>query len=146
MLINENYENLDNKTKFKVFNTGECLFFMLDFLNNVHPVVRYLAKTWLLQLQSLKNFNIILDFLIEVAMEFDVRRNIETFRKLTNIFLNLNDSFMEYLFNTEVADDITFLEKKIYSDLNIKLLLPLDNYFELLVSISLRQIQNKVIY
>ena len=75
-------------------------------------------------------------------MEFDVRRNMEAYRKLTSIFqnLNANDTFTNYLFNTKVSSQILYFENKVYSDLNLMPFLKLDNYFELLVSIAIRQI------
>ena len=46
------------------FENGECIFKMLDFLDNEHPLLRHLSKSWLSQ--SIYQFNKILDPLLKV--------------------------------------------------------------------------------
>lgn len=83
---------------------------------------------------------------MKIAMEFDNRRNIETFRKLENVLLGLNEPFFEYLFKVPVSNLLVFINKKMYAQINIAQPFQLNNYFELLVSISMRHLYNKVYF
>ena len=143
------------------FKNGECIFKMLDFLDHEHPLLRHLAKSWLSQ--SVGQFNKILDPLLAVLLsketswklgidnkiyfdkEYDNRRIMDTFRKLKNIIINVTDLSIKYFIqnpsNRELLKMDTFgqiLEEN-------KLTMPRSTYLQLMVSISLRFIQGKVI-
>ena len=133
------------------FNSGECIFKMVDYLGDKNPLLRHLSKTWLNQVNQ--KFGKILDPLMGIFLcdeinisfdknliffekEFNTSKILEGFSKLKNIILN--------------SPIISFLtdEKKKYEDnLNLKKLGKINlaslNYLGLLISISLRFTQAK---
>jgi hypothetical protein len=96
-LTNESYPDL------KIFNSGECIFKMVDFLDNKNPLLRHLSKTWLNQVNQ--KFKKILDPIIKIfsdnqfkivneggqyyfEKEYDTSKILDAFTKLKNIILN----------------------------------------------------------
>jgi len=143
------------------FENGECIFKMLDFLDNEHPLLRHLSKSWLSQ--SIYQFNKILDPLLKVLLdrdttwyitpknqlfftkEYDNRRIIEAFRKLKNIIINVTDQAINFFVTNKISKalfDMDDFSKEIGGK---RKPIPIEYYLELMVSISLRFIQGKVI-
>ncbi len=152
------------------FENGECIFKMLDFLDNEHPLLRHLSKSWLSQ--SIYQFNKILDPLLKVrnnlypnkqvlldrdttwyitpknqlffTKEYDNRRIIEAFRKLKNIIINVTDQSIHFFVNNKISK-VLFDMDDFSRELGGKRKpIPIEYYLELMVSISLRFIQGKV--
>ena len=142
------------------FKNGECIFKMLDFLDHEHPLLRHLSKSWLNQ--SVGQFNKILDPLLAVLFsketswkladkkiyfdrEYDNRRIMDTFRKLKNIIINITDLAIKYFVNNKASSELLVMDT--FGDILDKnqLGMPRSNYLELMVSISLRFIQGKVV-
>ena len=142
------------------FEQGECTFKMLDFLDDKHPLLRHLSKSWLSQ--SIGSFNKILDPLIKVLLnketnwfitpkkklyfseEYDNRRIMDSFKKLKNIIINMTEVAINYFINTIVSQQVIDLDEigKEISCYSGSILVK--QYLEILVSISLRFIQGKV--
>lgn len=143
------------------FEQGECIFKMLDFLDHEHPLLRHLSKSWLSQ--SISSFSKILDPLIKVlldkdtswfispqkklyfAKEYDNRRIIEAFRKLKNIIINLSELAINFFLNTTVTPSLLELDEIGKEISSYSRSISIEHYLELMVSISLRFIQGKVI-
>lgn len=143
------------------FKNGECIFKMLDFLDHEHPLLRHLAKSWLSQ--SVGQFNKILDPLLAVLLsketswklgvdnriyfdkEYDNRRIMDTFRKLKNIIINVTDLSIKYFIQNPSNKELLIMDTfgKILEE--NQLTMPRSTYLQLIVSISLRFIQGKVI-
>jgi len=142
------------------FENGDCIFKMLDFLDDEHPLLRHLSKSWLSQ--SVEQFNKILDPLINVLLdgntswyispqkqlyitnEYNNKRIVEAFRKLKNIIINMTELSINFFVNTPVTQaliDMDFIGRELS---NCCRTIPIDHYLELIVSISLRFIQGKV--
>lgn len=142
------------------FENGDCIFKMLDFLDDEHPLLRHLSKSWLSQ--SVEQFNKILDPLINVLLdgntswyispqkqlyitnEYNNKRIVEAFRKLKNIIINMTELSINFFVNTPVTQalmDMDFIGRELS---NCSRTIPIDHYLELIVSISLRFIQGKV--
>ena len=140
-LTNEAFPDLN------FFNTGECIFKMLDYLDNKNPLLRHLSKTWLNQVSQ--KFNKILDPIIDIFLEqinllfeedqiyFEKEYNTEVilgaFSKLKNIILN--SSISSFLFEEKVNCNKINLSK-----IGNPTLATL-NYLCLLISIALRLTQ-----
>ena len=142
------------------FEQGECIFKMLDFLDDKHPLLRHLSKSWLSQ--SIGSFNKILDPLIKVLInkdtswfitpkkklyltkEYDNARIMDVFKKLKNIIINMTELAINYFINTKVSQQLIDLDQtgKEMSKNNKNI--PIEHYIEIMISISLRFIQGKV--
>ena len=101
------------------FENGECIFKMLDFLDNENPLLRHLSKSWLSEAKN--QFRKILDPLLKVLLdretswyisfqkqlyftkEYDNRRIIEAFRKLKNIIINVPDIAINYFVSQPIT-------------------------------------------
>ena len=133
------------------FNSGECIFKMVDYLDNKNPLLRHLSKTWLNQVNQ--KFSKILDPIIGIFLcdeinilfdknqvffekEFNTSKILEGFSKLKNIILN-----------SPVISFLTDEKKKYEDNLNLQKIgninLATLNYLCLLISISLRFTQAK---
>ena len=144
------------------FENGDCIFKMLDFLEDEHPLLRHLSKSWLSQ--SVDQFSKILDPLINVLLdgntswyispqkqlfitnEYNNKRIVEAFRKLKNIIINMTELSINFFVTTPVSKAIMeadLIGKEISNSFGT---IQIDHYLELIVSISLRFIQGKVIY
>lgn len=143
------------------FENGDCIFKMLDFLDDEHPLLRHLSKSWLSQ--SVDQFNKILNPLINVLLdgntswyispqkqlyitnEYNNKRIIEAFRKLKNIIINMTELSINFFVHTPVSQvllDNDLIGKELS---NCSRTISMDHYLEMIVSISLRFIQGKVI-
>ena len=140
---------LTNETfpDFNFFNTGKCIFKMLDYLDNKNPLLRHLSKTWLNQVSQ--KFNKILDPIIDLFLDqvnllfeedqiyFENEYNTEVilgcFSKLKNIILN--SSISSFLSEEKVNCNKINLSK-----IGNPTLATL-NYLCLLISIALRLTQ-----
>ena len=126
------------------FPNGECIFKMIDFLENKNPLLRHLSKSWLNQ--NNKHFDKIVDPLLSVLLndysnfkiinnkiffdkEYESNRIIDAFSKLKNIILN--SALMDYL-KTNVVGGNLLIKDKIK---NIKT--KSSTYLSLLISITL---------
>ena len=132
------------------FANGECIFKMIDYLEDKNPLLRHLSKSWLNQ--SNKHFDKIVDPLLSVLLndyssfkkienkiyfdkEYESARIIDAFSKLKNIILN--SSLMNY-FKTNVVGANLLIKDKIK---NIKT--KSSTYLSLLISITLSFIRCK---
>ena len=147
-LLNENYSN------YNFFKNGECLFQMVDFLDDNNPLLRHLSKSWLDQ--SSKQFSKILDPLILIFLdnsikftennnnyiiekEYDIPKIMSTFHRLKSIILN--SDIMYYMVkktpNIKILD--IFNNHKQYTLMdNIS-----DVYLNILIAISLKFTQGQ---
>lgn len=147
---------------FIFFENGECIFKMLDFLDNDHPMLRHLSKSWLSQ--SIGQFSKILDPLLIVLLdketswyispthklyytrEYDNRRIVDAFRKLKNIIINMTDKAIDFFIESDLTDKVkeadVLGDKLAIIDKNYKS----NKYIDLLVNLSLRFIQGKVVH
>ena len=132
------------------FSNGECIFKMIDFLEDKNPLLRHLSKSWLNQ--NNKHFDKIVDPLLSVLLndyssfkkkenkiyfekEYESSRIIDAFSKLKNIILN--SPLMNY-FKTNIAGANLIIKDKIQ---NIKT--KSSTYLSLLISITLTFIRCK---
>ena len=132
------------------FANGECIFKMIDYLEDKNPLLRHLSKSWLNQ--SNKHFDKIVDPLLSVLLydyssfkkidnkiyfekEYESGRIIDAFSKLKNIILN--SPLMNY-FKTNVVGANLLIKDKIK---NIKT--KSSTYLSLLISITLSFIRCK---
>ena len=115
-LLNEYYNDII------FFKKGECIFKMVDYLDDQNPLLRHLSKSWLDQ--STKQFRKIIDPILEVLLdesiiinenndkvfyiekEYDTKKIMDSFRKLKNIILNspIMDFFIENKPNIEIIN------------------------------------------
>ena len=134
------------------FKNGECLFNMIDCLDDDNPLLRHLSKSWLNQ--AYQKFEKILDPIYNILLndEINITTNNEqiliekeyngveirkSFRRLKNIILN--SSLMGFLAVTKVSQEILSLN-------NLQKLCNTDfNYLGLLIGISLRFTQGKCV-
>ena len=140
-LSNEYY----NKMIF--FKNGECLFNMIDCLDDDNPLLRHLSKSWLNQ--AYQQFEKILDPIYKILFDNNINTKGENdqiliekeyncveirraFRRLKNIILN--SSVMEFLTKTNVTEK-SFLAKKLCTTIS--------TYLGLLIGISLRFTQGE---
>jgi hypothetical protein len=117
-LTNESYPDL------KIFNSGECIFKMVDFLDNKNPLLRHLSKTWLNQVNQ--KFKKILDPIIKIfsdnqfkivneggqyyfEKEYDTSKILDAFTKLKNIILN--SPLMNYFKSNIVGANLLIKDK-----------------------------------
>ena len=130
-LANEYYP----ETKF--FQRGECIFKIVDLLNDTNPLLRHLSKSWLNQINQ--DYKKIIDpivttlldnqFLLqnmennpELLNEFDSSKILDPFIKLKNIFLNC-----------PLISKMTKLDQFEY----LKTIVKCDNYLQALITITL---------
>ena len=142
--MNEFYSNII------FFSNGECIFKMIDYLENKNPLLRHLSKCWLNQ--SNKHFDKIVDPLLSVLLndyssfkkvenkiyfekEYESSRIIDAFSKLKNIILN--SPLMTYFKTNVVGADL--LIKDQIKNINTKE----STYLSLLISITLSFIRCK---
>ena len=133
------------------FNSGECIFKMVDYLDDKNPLLRHLSKTWLNQVNQ--KFNKILDPIIDIFLSKDI-----------NILFNNNQVYFEKKYNTtKILDAFSKLKNIILNspvtsflidkkEMNYNIhnfskigspTLTISNYLCLLISISLRFTQAK---
>ena len=132
------------------FSNGECIFKMIDFLEDKNPLLRHLSKSWLNQ--NNKHFDKIVDPLLSVLLndyssfkkvenkiyfekEYESSRIIDAFSKLKNIILN--SPLMNY-FKSNIVGANLLIKDKIK---NIKT--KSSTYLSLLISITLSFIRCK---
>ena len=132
------------------FSNGDCIFKMIDFLEDKNPLLRHLSKSWLNQ--NNKYFDKILDPLLTVLLhdysnfikvenkiifekEYESGRIIDAFSKLKNIILN--SGLLEYIKNN-IAGANLLIKDRIK---NIKT--KNSTYLSLLISITLSYIRCK---
>ena len=143
------------------FENGECIFKMLDFLDNENPLLRHLSKSWLSEAKN--QFRKILDPLLKVLLdretswyisfqkqlyftkEYDNRRIIEAFRKLKNIIINVPDIAINYFVSQPITQSLLDMDDIGKELRSVSKTISMEHYLELLVSISLRFIQGKFI-
>ena len=132
------------------FKNGECIFNMLDCLDDDNPLLRHLSKSWLnqanQQFQKILDpiYNILLNDKISlqnnnnqiiVDKEYNTIEIRKCFRRLKNIILNT--SVMEFLKETKVPQEILSCK-------NMDKLCTTDfTYLALLIGITLRFTQGK---
>jgi hypothetical protein len=129
------------------FKNGECIFHMIDCLDDEDPLLRHLSKSWLDQ--SLKQFKKMVDPILKVLLdeniqikqgerfyeidkEYDAKKLMDSFRRLKNLIIN--SSIMNFFIENKPDDDIIeiFKSKKIFLQKQTEI-----NYFHMLTSISL---------
>ena len=132
------------------FPNGECIFKMIDYLEDKNPLLRHLSKSWLNQ--SNKHFDKIVDPLLSVLLndysyfkkienkiyfekEYESSRIIDAFSKLKNIILN---SPLVSYFKTNVVGANLLVKDTIK---NIKS--NSSTYLSLLISITLSFVRCK---
>ena len=132
------------------FANGECIFKMIDYLEDKNPLLRHLSKSWLNQ--NNKHFDKIVDPLLSVLLhdyssfkkienkiffekEYESGRIIDAFSKLKNIILN--SPLMNYFKSNVVGADLLIKDKI----KNIKT--KSSTYLSLLISITLSFIRCK---
>ena len=133
------------------FSSGDCIFKMLDFLENKNPLVRHLSKTWLNQVNQM--FSKILDPIISLFLsneinlsievdtvlftrEYNTAKILDAFSKLKNIILN--STIIPFLLDEKALKPRDINLSKIGNPTLATL-----NYLCLLISISLRFTQAK---
>ena len=133
------------------FSSGDCIFKMLDFLENKNPLIRHLSKTWLNQVNQM--FNKILDPIISLFLsdeiylyieadkvlfmnEFDTTKLLDGFTKLKNIILN--SQVIPFLLDEKALKPDSIYLARIGNPTLATL-----NYLCLLITISLRFTQAK---
>ena len=133
------------------FSSGDCIFKMLDFLENKNPLIRHLSKTWLNQVNQM--FNKIFDPLIFLFLsdeinlfieadkvlfmkEYDTSKILDAFSKMKNIILN--SQAIPFL-----VDERALRPEKINLSKIGNPTLATYNYLCLLITISLRFTQAK---
>ena len=132
------------------FKHGECIFNMIDCLDDDNPLLRHLSKSWLNQANQ--QFHKILDPIYKVLLNDKISMQInnekiiidkeyntveirKTYRRLKNIILNT--SVMDFLTQKEVSQEILSLQ-------NLGKLYTKDStYLGLLIGITLRFTQGK---
>ena len=142
-LTNELYPDL------VIFNSGECIFKMVDYLDDKNPLLRHLSKTWLNQVNQ--RFSKILDPIINMLLNSEINLLFEEeqiyFEKEYNTSKVLDAFYMlkNIILNSPVISFLTD-EKAITTDyINLEKIgnptLATLNYLCLLISIALRFIQ-----
>ena len=139
-LTNEFYPDL------KFYISGECIFKMVDYLDNKNPLLRHLSKTWLNQVNQ--KFNKILDPIIGIFLsdeinfifgeqqtyfkqQYNATKILVAFSRLKNIILN--SPIIGFL-----TDEKAINIKKKYLEKIGNLTLATLNYLCFLISIALR--------
>ena len=134
------------------FKNGECIFKMIDCLDDDNPLLRHLSKSWLnqayQQFQKILNpiYNILLDDKIcmktnneqiLIEKEYNTVEIRKSFRRLKNIILN--STVMEFLTKTKVGQEILSLN-------NLNKICTTDfSYLGLLIGLTLRFTQGKCV-
>ena len=139
-LANEFYPDL------KFYNSGECIFKMVNYLDNKNPLLRHLSKTWLNQVNQ--KFNKILDPIIGIILndeinfisdeqqiyfekEYNTSKILDSFSILKSIILN--SPIISFLIDEkEINNNEINLEKVGNRNFAKK------NYLCLLISIALK--------
>ena len=135
----------------KIVLKKECIFKMVDLLENKNPLLRHLSKTWLNQAnqQYTKIINPILFTLVdkeinisikdnnsEFSEEFDTSIILDSFLKLKNLILNC--PLMSFLRETKIPDELfNLMQFKCFGNENNIC------YWQALISISLHYIKTK---
>lgn len=132
------------------FKNGECIFDMIDLLDNKTPIFRTLSKSWLNQ--SNQCYKKIIDPILLVLLdknitysrdenksnftkEFDTSKILDAFIKLKNIILNCN--IMKFLKKNKSMEEII-------SMINFKCFPENDMYYiQTIISITLHYIKTK---
>ena len=144
-LTNEFYPDLT------FFVNGNCIFKMVDYLDNKNPLLRHLSKTWLNQVNQ--KFSKILDPIIGVFLsdeinlqfeggeiyfekEYDTAKILDAFSKLKNIILN--SPIISFLMDEKALNKENLKLEKIGNPI-----LATINYLCLLICIALRFTQAK---
>ena len=133
------------------FKNGECIFKMIDCLDDDNPLLRHLSKSWLNQ--AYQQFHKILDPIynillnntisiinkdqISIDKEYNTLEIRKSFRRLKNIILNT--PVMDFLTKTKIGKGIISL-----NNLN-ELCLTDNTYLGLLVGLTLRFTQGKCV-
>ena len=146
-LLNEYYNDIF------FFKKGECVFKMIDYLDDQNPLLRHLSKSWLDE--STKQFKKIIDPILLVLLdqniiineykqdfyiekEYDTKKIMDSFHKLKSLILN--SSIMQFLVINKPNEEILFMFKK---KNNYRLELLEMTYLHILISISLKFTQGK---
>ena len=134
------------------FKNGECIFHMIDCLDDEDPLLRHLSKSWLNQ--AYQQFHKILDPIfkllldesiiitndkehISIEKEYNTSQIRKCFRRMKNIILN--SPVMDFLINTKVSQEILSLN-------NLEQLYTKDfKYLGLLIAITIRFTQAKCV-
>jgi len=134
------------------FKNGECIFQMIDCLDDDNPLLRHLSKCWLNQAHQ--QFQKILDPIynelldnrinmesndkqIQIDKEYNTVEIRKSFRRLKNIILN--SPIMDFLTKTKVSQEILSLD-------NLNKICTTDfTYLGLLIGVTLRFSQGKCI-
>ena len=137
------------------FEKGECIFKMLDYLEDDYPLLRHLSKSWLNQHSN--HFPKILDPLISVFLnkeiefcldnntlyikkEYDMKKIIDTFKKLKNLILNVSN-ITDFILKKPNPNPLLLNDDKLIG------LFPLTlenyDYLFLLINISVRFIKGE---
>ena len=134
------------------FKNGECVFHMIDCLDDEDPLLRHLSKSWLNQ--AYQQFQKIMDPIFKILLddkicliinkeniliekEYDSTQIRKCFRRLKNIILN--SPVMDFLVKNEAGQEILSLN-------NLKGLSIKDyKYLGLLIGITLRFTQAKCV-
>ena len=146
-LLNEYYNDIF------FFKKGECVFKMLDYLDDQNPLLRHLSKSWLDQ--STKQFKKIIDPILGVLLdesiiinenekgfyiekEYDTKKILDSFRKLKSLILN--SPIMQFLVSNKPNEEILsiFNKKNNYRLDQLEI-----TYLHILISISLKFTQGK---
>lgn len=144
------------------FENGEGIFTMLEFLEDDHPLLRHLSKSWLNQ--SIPQIDKILDPILSILFskeiswelgddqkvyfnkEYNTKIVIDAFLKLKNIIINSTGAVVKILekkiCNKNIIDKDEFGNSLEHSLPNF---MPRTNYLELLINVSLRFIQGQVL-
>ena len=127
------------------FKNGECIFHMIDCLDDEDPLLRHLSKSWLNQ--AYQQFHKILDPIFKLLLddsiiisndkehiliekEYKTSQIRKCFRRLKNIILN--SPVMDFLIKTKVSEEILSLN-------NLDQLYTKDfKYLGLLIAITIR--------
>ena len=134
-----------------IFQKGECIFKMLDLLNDKNPLLRHLSKSWLNQASQpyKKIINPILLVLLdkeiifeknaenntEFINEFDTTKILDAFTKLKNMILYC--PLMAYLQSESLPDEfISMIKFESFNQISM-------SYLQTLISITLHYTRTK---
>ena len=138
------------------FEKGECIFKMLDYLEDEYPILRHLSKSWLNQHSN--HFPKILNPLIYVFLnkeiefslenntilikkEYNMKSIIDAFKKLKNLILNVSN-INDFIFEKPNPNPLFVNDDKLIG------LFPLTlenyDYLFLLINISMRFIKGEL--
>ena len=134
------------------FKNGECIFKMIDSLDDDNPLLRHLSKIWLNQ--TYQQFDKILDPIFSILIKTTITLKIEekkiifeseydtglirnSLKKLKNIILN--SSVMTFMKNTKPTNEL--LTKYNLQNLNLNT----STYLSLLLGLTLKLTQGKCI-